>query len=460
MRDVSRQSDPSKGPSADRIFATLRQPALTGHFVRPKVEVLRGPDAGRTVEGGETLSVGTAPDNDLVLTDPNVSRYHLEFRPDSEGIAVVDVGSTNGTHIAKIAIERARVVPGATLRIGETVLKVVDGTDTPIELFDAAEIHGFVGHSPAMRRLMAQLAKAAVTEVGVLLNGETGVGKEVAAQALHKASPRRNGPFETIDCGALAPTLIASELFGHEMGAFTGADRRHTGAFERASGGTLFLDEIGELPLTLQTSLLGVLERRVVRRLGGREPIKVDVRVVSATHRDLRAEVNTGSFRADLFHRLGALRVTIPPLRERKEDLVPLVEHFLREAGSDLAIEDLFAPTILDQMRAHRWPGNVRELRNFVDHVLSLGEPGPLDDLGSPAGASKTTNDGTAIAWPSALLEAEYRGARDRLLREFEREYLVRLLERAGHNVAEAARQSKLSRAHLFELLKKHDIKR
>jgi DNA-binding NtrC family response regulator len=300
-----------------------------------------------------------------------------------------------------------------------------------------------------MRRLMAQLGRAAGRDVSVLLVGESGTGKELCARALHDLGPRRDKPFVTLDCGALSPTLIASELFGHEKGAFTGADRVHVGAFEQAHGGTLFLDEIGELPPALQATMLGVLERGRFKRLGGRSEIAVDVRVVSATHRDLRAEVNAGSFRLDLYYRLAVVCLQVPPLRDRPEDVPLLVEHFLREAGHDGPVEEVMTPEILQSWLEHRWPGNVRELRNLVEATLAMGEPPPLGD--SPAAAGEDPF--------LALLPLGYKQARAQLLHQFEARYLDHLLARAGGNVSKAAREARMDRSHLIDLLSRHGKK-
>ena len=444
---------------------TRRQPALT-RFVQLRVEVTQGPDRGKVADAsGAPLSVGTAADNDLILTDESVSRYHLEFRQTPSGIEISDLGSTNGTIIGRARIERAMLMPGAMIHLGNSVIRVIDGGVASPELLEQELYHGVVGRSPITQRFMAQLQKAAASDISVLLLGETGVGKEVAANAIHLGSARAEHEMETIDCGALAPTLIASELFGHEKGAFTGAERRHIGAFERAHLGTVFLDEVGELPLSLQTTLLGVLERRVFRRLGGEETLRTDVRLICATNRDLRAEVNSGRFRSDLYYRIAGLRIGIPPLRERLEDIPLLVESFLRHAGRDEPLEAVFPPQVLDQMMNYRWPGNVRELRNFVDHLFALGEAPELEDSRSGATPAPSSNQAgkSAIEENLAtdpLLEGEYRTARDRMLASFEKLYLARLLERADGNVAEAARLSKINRTYLFEMLKRHGIRK
>ena len=338
------------------------------------VEVVEGPDAGARHESdSETLGVGSAETNDLVLSDPTVSRYHLELRRGDDGILVIDNGSTNGTVYEAARIERATLKPGSVLALGNTRVRVDDGTRITLALHEADELAGLHGRTQVMRRLMARIHKAAKASTPVLVIGESGTGKELVARAIHEESSRAEGPFVTVDCGALSPALVASELFGHEKGAFTGADAQHLGAFERADGGTLFLDEVGELGADLQPALLGVLERGRFRRVGGRKEVSVDVRVVAATHRDLRAEVNEGSFRLDLYYRLAVVVLSVPPLRERIEDVPVLVEHFLRESGHDGPTEAVFSPDATAALCRHRWPGNVRELRNVVEATVAMG---------------------------------------------------------------------------------------
>jgi DNA-binding NtrC family response regulator len=292
---------------------------------------------------------------------------------------------------------------------------------------------------------MAQVARVAQADVSVLVTGETGTGKELIARALHDLGPRRGGPFVTVDCGALPPTLVASELFGHERGAFTGADRAHVGAFEAASGGTIFLDEIGELQPAIQSTLLGVLERRKLRRLGSRADVPIDVRVVAATHRDLRAEVNSGGFRLDLFYRLAVVTLTVPPLRERPDDIPRLVEHFLRDSGYDQPVAALISPQAMAALQKLHFAGNVRELRNLVEAALAMGEPPALANAPQAARAAAVATD---LALP-------YKQARAELLDRFEAEYLHNLLERAAGNISQAARIAQMTRSHLSELLAK-----
>jgi DNA-binding NtrC family response regulator len=416
-----------------------------------RVEVIAGPDEGQRyiADQGDTVTIGTAPGNDLVLTDETVSRYHLELRRKGDRVQIEDLGSTNGTRIGALHLERAVASAETTLEIGATTIRISDGDTVTVPLHEEDALFGVRGRSSAMRQLMAQIARAGRSEVSILLLGETGSGKEVIARAIHAASKRAGSPFETVDCGTLLPTLVASELFGHEQGAFTGADRQHIGAFERADGGTVFLDEIGELPSMLQASLLGALERRRFRRVGGTSEISVDVRIVAATHRDLRSEVNAGRFRQDLFFRLAVVLARVPSLRERIEDIPILVEHFLREAGHSGAVESYFSAKALRTLEQHHWPGNVRELRNVVEATLAMGEP--------PALQSEGSNSATNL--PPHVFELAYKDARGAVLRDFEVAYVNRLLEKSGGNAAHAARLGKMDRSYLFELIKRHQLR-
>ena len=402
------------------------------------------------------ISVGTAPGNDLVLSDETVSRYHLEIRRDEDRILIKDLGTTNGTALREALVDQARVLPGTVLSLGNTKLEIRDGEPLTFELHPEERLGRLRGRSQAMLRLMARIKRAASSDASVLLVGETGTGKELTAQAIHEASRRGSRPFETVDCGALLPTLVASELFGHEKGAFTGADRRHIGAFERADGGTLFLDEIGELPSSLQPALLGALERRSFRRVGGNTSIKVDVRVVCATHRDLRAEVNQGRFRQDLYYRLAVVPLLLPPLRERTDDILLLVEHFLEEARFDGELRDIFSPKAIENLKNHRWPGNIRELRNFVEAAVVMGE---TPHFGAERSARRASTMSRTLEADEAL-ELPYGEARAAVLEGFEAKYLSALLKRAKGNVSAAAREAKMNRSYLIKMLKRHGLKR
>jgi DNA-binding NtrC family response regulator len=421
-----------------------------------EVKVLAGPDAPlEHVAQADTVTVGTAPGNDLLLSDETVSRYHAELKIQGSRVLVKDLGSRNGTMLAGgVVVREASVEPGTVLSLGRTQLRVDDGGTVSTELYEDDALGRVRGRASEMRRLMAKIEKSAKSDAPILLLGETGSGKEVIANAIHEHSKRREQVFETVDCGSLLPTLVASELFGHEKGAFTGADRQHIGAFERAYGGTLFLDEIGELPSSLQPYLLGALERRSFKRVGGNKQIPVDVRIVCATNRDLREEVNKGLFRQDLYFRIAVVTLNIPPLRDRAGDIPLLVEHFLREAGYDGELDTIVSPSVMSMLQTHRWPGNVRELRNFVEATLAMGEAPPLaaeESAGQPA---------SFLTVPiEELMKRPYADARGQLLQDFEAVYLRALLERTSGNVASAAREAKMARSYLNEMLRRHRLR-
>ena len=425
--------------------------AVVGLPVRTlSVKVVGGPDAGLSLtDATEAVTVGLAEGNALRLTDPSVSRFHVELSRRGDKVLVRDLGSTNGTLVHGLVLLDAAVPPGTVLQLGHTQLEVGGGQTKSLELSEADALGPLKGQAPVMRALLARIDKAARTESAALLTGESGTGKELIARALHERGPRAKKPFVTVDCGSLSPGLVASELFGHERGAFTGAERKHLGAFEQADGGTVFLDEIGELSPALQASLLGVLERQRFRRVGGSEDISVDVRVVSATHRDLRAAVNAGTFRLDLFFRLAVVKLDVPPLRARLDDLELLIGHFLREAGSEASLEQLFPKDTLAALRAHQWPGNVRELRNLVESTLAMGETPALEPA-APA-------PGTEAALPGP--ERTYKDARAELLHRFEASYLGKLMVVTKGNVSAAARHAKMDRSHLIELLQRHGLR-
>ncbi len=403
-----------------------------------------------TVAHATTASI--APDgNVLVLTDPTVSRFHLELARTERGVVVTDLESTNGTFAGSLRIFHGVVPQETQLALGRSVLRVFDGAGSTVEVHESDRFGDLLGATPAMRRLMAQVTRVASVPVAVLLIGESGTGKELVARALHEHSPRKDGPLVVVDSGALAPGVVMSELFGHERGAFTGAERTHVGAFERAHGGTLFLDEIGELPADLQPQLLGALERRKFRRVGGREDISVDVRVVAATNRDLRAEVNSGRFRLDLYHRLAVVEMRLPPLRERVEDIPLLVRQFLTECGHDGPVEAVVSKEALEALATYRWPGNVRELKNWVEATLAMGE---APDLGGN-GVASARGDGS----DEAHLALPYKDARNAVLERFEHRYLARLIAATDGNVSEASRRAKMDRSYLIKLLQRHRLR-
>jgi len=426
---------------------------------RFRLTVEAGPDRGKTWVSTSGLGiVGTAEGADLVLEDRTVSRFHCEIAIREGHVHVRDLGSRNGTVVDGVVVIEALLRDGATLGLGKSRLRfAVDDDRVELPLSPAERLGPLVGRSAPMRAAFHALARAAASDATVLLRGETGTGKELAAEAIHRESRRRDAPMIVVDCGALPPQLLESELFGHEKGAFSGADARHRGAFEEAQGGTIFLDEIGELSLELQPKLLRILERREVRRVGSSAAFPVDLRIVAATNRDLRAEVNAGRFRADLFFRLAVLEVVLPPLRDRPEDIPLLVERFLEEAGATSRPEaaHLSSRAFVEGLAAHTWPGNVRELKNHLLRCLALEEEVPFDDTRVP-GPPRPATAGTS---PPVDVRLPLRKAREAWLTELDRRYLDELLRATGGNVARAARQAGLDRVHFYRLLWKHGLK-
>jgi DNA-binding NtrC family response regulator/pSer/pThr/pTyr-binding forkhead associated (FHA) protein len=322
----------------------------------------------------EGLSVGKAPENDLVLEDRFVSARHLRIERRGGRWHLSDLGSTNGTTLGGARVEQGEVLPGVPVRVGGAELWLEPDTDRrqPIR---GPHFQGMVSIDPAMRPVFELIERVAPSDAPVAVLGETGTGKELVARALHARSERRDGAFVPVNCSAIAESLIESELFGHEKGAFSGADRARKGAFEEADGGTIFLDEVGELPPDLQPKLLRVLEQGEVKRVGASRPIYVKVRVIAATHRDLKALVRAGRFREDLYYRLCVVPIAIPPLRQRRADIRALAQHFLR-AFAPRGVTLRWSEAALERLLGHRWPGNVRQLRNVVQRALLLRDEG------------------------------------------------------------------------------------
>ena len=416
-----------------------------------KLTVLEGSDRGLEVLAKRGIvRVGTAPDNDLVLADNAVSRRHLEVRVRADAVSVRDLGSTNGSTVDGVRIIEAILSSASLIQVGATVIRA-----TPVEeplvipLSSRREFGRLLGQSVAMREAFAVLERAAPTDATVLVEGETGTGKELAAEAIHMHSPRAEGPFVAIDCGAIAPNLMESELFGHVRGAFTGAVGERLGVFEEANGGTIFLDEIGELPLDLQPKLLRVLEKREVRRVGAARSVPIDVRVVAATNRDLAVEVNRGGFREDLYFRLAVVQVKLPPLRARREDIPDLVGHFVECFTGER--RDL-APELIQALAARPWPGNVRELRNAVERAVAMAVP-------SAQAAPDDQPGGGAYGHMQALFPLPVKEALERWNDAFERAYWESALRLSGGSVSGAARAAGVNRRYVQRVMKRHGLR-
>jgi transcriptional regulator with GAF, ATPase, and Fis domain len=429
--------------------ATRAGPALAKvRYTRARLAVTKGPDEGLTLEAaGKLLKIGSAADNDLVLSDPLVSRRHCEILLTESGFRVRDVNSTNGVLLNGTRLHDASFDRTSELALGNTRLAITLLSDSEDrEQSSAQSFHDVIGRSTKMRELFADLERLAPSTLSVLIEGETGSGKDVIAESIHRVSERSDGPYVVFDCGAVAPTLVESELFGHERGAFTGATHARAGVFEEANGGTLFLDEVGELPKELQPKLLRVLEAQSIKRLGGRAPIAVDVRVIAATNRNLMAEVARGQFRQDLYYRLAAAKLNVPPLRDRLDDIPMLVEHFLRREKAALPVASVPAQ-VWEMFAAHRWPGNVRELRHAVQRLVIAPELS-LRLQHEPA-IEPVQSKGDVIP-----LRVARRDAAD----HFERAYLTDVLQRAGGNPVRAALLAEVSRQMIQKLMRKHGI--
>ena len=419
---------------------------------------LRIESGGKVVECtlpavGATLGADKACD--VVLVDPAVSRRHATIAPTKGGFRVVDLGSTNGTFVDGVAIKEVVVPVGTTLRLGGTVVELLPAEEfLDVPPSAATSFGALFGASLPMRRVYSVLERASQSDVPVLLLGESGTGKELAARAVHEHSPRKNGPFVVFDCGAATESLVESELFGHKKGAFTGAHADHAGAFARAHKGTLFLDEIGDLPLSVQPKLLRMLERGEVTPVGGKKSETYDVRFVAATHRDLFAEVDEGTFRGDLFYRLSVVEVHMPPLRKRREDVADLVHRFMHAAGRvDLQVND---GATLERLVQHAWPGNVRELKNVVARACALApRDARFDALPFLLRPAKGADEEPGLG----RLDVPYHDAKAALLERFEREYCSSLVRRAGGNLSEAARLAGIERKYLYKLLEKHGLR-
>ncbi len=431
-----------RDPLGATVSATRRRPELRWN---DSVGSHTAPLDGRAV-------AGTAAGVDVTVQDPAVSRLHAEFEARDDGVWVRDLGSRNGTFVEGVLVHSARVPDGGRVQLGSTSFTVrYEPTPAPVDLWPGERFGPLLGRSMAMRELFARLARVAPTDSTVLLHGETGTGKELVAEALHSASPRAQQPFVIVDCGALPENLLEGELFGHAKGAFTGAANARAGAIETADGGTVFLDEIGEMPLSMQPKLLRAIESRAVRRVGESAYRKVNVRFISATHRDLRTMVNAGAFREDLYFRLAVLPITIPPLRQRTEDIPQLVQHFLPQGAASA-----LPPEMLRELSARPWLGNVRELRSFVERAVALGAKEAL----AMASEARPRSAESAASPFAVDLDQPFKDQRERWLDHLERVYIAGLLERHHWNVSAVAQAAGLDRTYVHRLIRKHDLER
>jgi DNA-binding NtrC family response regulator len=413
------------------------------------LRVLAGPDAGAVFRfdavTAQRILVGQSPACDVRLRDRQVSRRHAALDATERGLRLTDLGSTNGTFVGDLLIAEAYLRGGETLRMGETLFAVDVTSETmEVPLEKTIRFGRVVGASAAMRRLYPLCARIASSAVPVVIEGETGTGKELLAETLHEDGPRAEGPFVIFDCTAVAPSLLESALFGHERGAFTGAVSARRGVFEQAHGGTLLIDEIGDLDVALQSKLLRAIERGEVQRVGSEKWIKVDVRIIAATRRDLDGAVQAGRFRDDLFFRLAVARIELPPLRERHGDVPLLTRHFWSALGGDGGPpEDLLA-----RFEGYAWPGNVRELYNVVARRIALGDFAP--PVGAPVLGPTDDHD---VVRRVLALDLPLARARQEVIDAFDRLYVERVLAKHGGNVTRAASTSGIGRRY-FQMLR------
>ena len=416
----------------------------------------------RFMLAGDSLTVGRH--GVLSLHDPSVSRDHAVMTWNGDAWRVTDVGSKNGTFVNGVAVQRKLIVPGDTVAFGSVKLKLEDmSLDDSLECDETRIMtraptttvpHGpgaqaLVGRSEALRSAMHLAARAAKSNATVLLFGESGTGKELFARLVWEESARADKKFVPVHSGAIEPNLLASTLFGHEKGAFTGADKMKKGLFEEADGGTIFLDEIGEISADTQVKLLRVLQEGEFMRVGGTEPIKTDVRVICATNRDLAAAVKAGTFREDLYYRLNVIQIYLPPLRERVGDIADLVGHYVKTLGGP---EKSVSAEAMAALCRYGWPGNVRELRNVVERMVVLGAHDLLDMGDLPpevaVGADPAATGSAGDAHPAGANAS---------LAEVERRHIAATLESCGGNKKLAAERLGISRSSLYEKLRESE---
>jgi DNA-binding NtrC family response regulator len=418
------------------------------------LEILDGQDKGKRFQIDDVMTrrvlIGQSATCDVQLVDRSASRRHAAMEGDDSGVRIVDVGSRNGTWIGQTRIRDAYLTSGTVIRIGDTHIQfATDGVLRTVPTSSDASFGRVLGISPEMRALYPVFERIAGADVGVLIEGETGTGKENLAESLHDKGPRANAPFVVVDCTTISPTLLEAELFGHERGAFTGAVAARAGLFEEAQGGTLFIDEIGDLELGLQAKLLRALERKEVRRVGGSQYIRLDVRVIAATRRDLDREVAARKFRDDLYYRLAVARIDLPALRKRQGDVAFLTHFFWKKLGGD---ERGLSPDIIQRFESYDWPGNIRELANAVARQLALGdfELGMANERRGESPATLEGDDVIAAALRDAL---PMTAARQKVLDEFERRYITHMLALHGGNVTRAAAASGIGRRY-FQMVR------
>ena len=419
---------------------------------------LAGHEATVCDNAGKALELAKAQSFDLILSDvvmPGKDGLTLLEELKKQGVTSPVVMMSGQAHI-EMAVRATRLgaidfleKPVSTdklLLTIENTLKLQRLESENKALKQRLGKHEIVWSGDAMRRIMAQLERVAASESRVCILGETGTGKELVARTIHEKSARASGPFVTLNCAAVPTELIESELFGHEKGSFTGASGRHVGKFEQADQGTIFLDEIGDMPLNMQAKLLRVLEEGEVERIGGDKPIAVNVRVVVATHRDLESTVRDEKFRQDLFHRIYVFPLVLPPLRERREDIPALVEHFASQVTAQNGWKPIpFTAEAMEALKSYAWPGNVRELRNMVERLMLLATEGQVDLATVEMALPRSSGGmGSSISFSGSGPLADR-------VQSFEREVILSELKRSQNNMTSAAKALGLERSHLYK---------
>ncbi|MBN2718858.1 MAG: sigma 54-interacting transcriptional regulator [Deltaproteobacteria bacterium] len=400
----------------------------------------------------DVYTVGKDPGCDLVLSDSTVSRQHFQIITTRERFTIRDLDSTNGTAVNGTRVKEAFLLPGAVIHAGKVKLEFEPVYSSPLVLPEEVQSFGsLIAASASMCAIMGTLRKVAVAGTTVLLQGETGTGKSALAKAIHEESTRRAHPFVVFDCASVPPSLIESELFGAEKGAYTGAHAFRPGACERAQGGQLFVDEIEELPLELQAKLLRALDEREIRRLGGTQAIKLDFQIITASKQDLVEAVAEGKFRQDLYYRIAVVCINVPPLRNRKKDIPVLCDHFLKLGKHRRKFRHL-SPDAQQQLLNYSWPGNLREMRNVLERLVCLGEENAFVNMPGKTGFERN--------YLKFDVHRPFKEAKDAIIERFEREYLEALLVETDGKIAKAARTAGLNRKYFYDLLHKHGLRK
>lgn len=427
--------------------------------------IIDGPNRGKKLTLDKNVTtLGKRETNDLVISDKTVSRNHLEIRYLQDSFLLRDLDSTNGTFINGTRVKEAYLEPGDLVKVGNTTLEFVAYDEkVRIEPSSRDSFGMMAGRSTKMRQIFSILEKISPTHATVIIEGETGTGKELVARAIHENSQRKGKSFVVFDCSAVAPNLIESELFGHERGSFTGAVKSRRGAFEEANGGTIFLDEIGELTTDLQPKLLRALEQREIKRVGSNVPVKIDVRVICATNKNLKKEIEEGRFREDLYYRLSVVKISLPLLRERVEDIPVLVERFLTTGKFNLKPDGSIKVVKVDDdalkvLTRYEWPGNVRELSNVIERACSFVEGNTISKPNLDFIFAEMSHGEERTERMHVEADVPFKDAKQKIVESFEKEYLVDLLRRHNHNLSKASREAKIDRKHLRNLLKKYGI--